>query len=266
MNFSHIIFDKSEGIATIALNRPDKLNAIGARMCQEMSEAFDIIRNDGDIRIMALTGVGKGFCSGQDLGATAQRLAKGVPRTSGATQLLRAAGWFGVEISQIDKPTIAAVNGVAAGGGLSMALACDIRIASERAKFGAVFVRRGLVLESASSYFAPRVLGLPKALELYFTGDVIDATEAERIGIVNRVVPHKDLRAVSRELAIKIARNAPISVGLTKRALYRGAEATDPTIALEFEAAALSWCFATEDVKEGVQAFLGKREPVFKGR
>jgi len=164
-----------------------------------------------------------------------------------------------------EKPTIAAINGVAAGAGLSYALYCDIRIAAESARFGAIWVRRGLVADAGATYLLPRIVGLEKSLELMYTGEIIGAREAERIGLVSRVVPDEDLMKEARELALKIAQGPPITIGLTKRAVYR--EILKELLAeIDFENVANTICHETEDFKEGVRSFLEKRPAQFKGR
>jgi 2-(1,2-epoxy-1,2-dihydrophenyl)acetyl-CoA isomerase len=168
-------------------------------------------------------------------------------------------------INSMEKPVIAAVNGVAAGGGCNLALSCDIRIASEKARFGQVFVRRGVHPDWGGIYFLPRLVGYSKAAELIFSGEVIGAEEALRIGLVNRVVPHEDLPKVSWELADRIARNAPIPVAFAKRGLQSFTKWDLPQ-ALDYESYVLEVCRGSEDMAEGFRSFLEKREPVFKGR
>jgi len=166
----------------------------------------------------------------------------------------------------MDKPVIAAVNGVAAGAGFGVALACDIRIAAEEARFSLIFVRRGLIPDCGSTYNLPRVVGMSRACEMAFTGDLMDAREAERIGLVSRVVKAEALMKVTRELAQRIASGPRVAVQLAKRALYRGAIETDLATQSDYELYLQSMCFQTEDFKEGVTSFLEKREPKFKGR
>jgi 2-(1,2-epoxy-1,2-dihydrophenyl)acetyl-CoA isomerase len=170
------------------------------------------------------------------------------------------------QLRQMDRPVIAAINGVAAGGGFGLALACDIRIASDQARFSQIFVKRGLVPDTGSTYFLPRIVGTEKACELMFRGNVIDAYEAQRLGIVSRVVPHEELMNEVMALAKELASGAPIALGLTKRALYKGASEIDLASQMDFELYLNSLLFGTEDFKEGVMSFLEKREPRFLGR
>jgi 2-(1,2-epoxy-1,2-dihydrophenyl)acetyl-CoA isomerase len=185
----------------------------------------------------------------------------------GATMKGRRGVWdLTAAICNLPKPVIAAVNGVTAGAGFSVALACDIRIASDKARFSQIFVKRGLIPDSGATFFLPRIVGLAKACELVFTGDMIEAAEAERIGLVSRVVPHDELMNVTWELAERIASGPPITIQLSKMALHRGSIATSLEDQVDHENYVQQMCFATEDFIEGVKAFIEKREPIFKGK
>ena len=263
MKYQDLILEKEDGIATLTLNRPDKLNAISMTMRDELPKVIDEVRGDDDVRVLVVTGAGRGFCSGADVTGQAARLA-GEKVGESRRSILAPVGIWGVSLAELEKPTIAAVNGVTAGAGLSFALLCDIRIAAESARFSAAWVRRGLIADVGATYFLPRILGVEKALEFMYTGDIIDAREAERIGLVSRVVPNDDLMRVTKELATKIAKGPPIAIELMKRAVYRdilsglGAK-------LDFESYAQNICRQSEDHQEGVTSFLEKREAHFKG-
>jgi 2-(1,2-epoxy-1,2-dihydrophenyl)acetyl-CoA isomerase len=263
MSWEHVLVDKREGIATITLNRPEKRNAFGGRMRQEIVEVLSEVAADREVRVVIITGAGSAFCVGGDVNefvsGTTQALATVVSNERHA--MCKAV----LTINSMEKPVIAAVNGVAAGGGCNLALSCDIRIASEKARFGQVFVRRGVHPDWGGIYFLPRLVGYSKAAELIFSGEVIGAEEALRIGLVNRVVPHEDLPKVSWELADRIARNAPIPVAFAKRGLQSFTKWDLPQ-ALDYESYVLEVCRGSEDMAEGFRSFLEKREPVFKGR
>jgi len=270
MTYQHIILEKEAGIATLTLNRPETLNAWNIAMGEESYVALDEVRKDDDIRVLIITGADRGFSSGADLSALSG-VGAGPPGFNegmvGSTMKGRRGVWdLTAAICKLPKPVIAAVNGVAAGAGFSVALACDIRIASDKARFSQIFVKRGLIPDSGATFFLPRMVGLAKACELVFTGDMIDAAEAERIGLVSRVVPHDELMKVTRELAERIASGPPITIQLAKMALLRGSVATSLEDQVDHENYVQQMCFATEDFIEGVTAFLQKREPVFKGK
>ncbi|MFC1985031.1 enoyl-CoA hydratase/isomerase family protein [Chloroflexota bacterium] len=267
MTFESIILEKEKGIATITLNRPDKLNAFTYPMNNEIKEAVEDVVNDDDVRVLILTGAGRGFCAGADRGAQAERATmRDVGQRTAKSrhdQLTHLAG--STVINQMEKPTICAVNGVAVGIGLAFTLACDIRIASENARFGALWGRRGLMADGGGTYFLTRIVGTARALELLYTDDIIDAREAERIGLVSRVVPHDELMPVVKELAGKIAKGPSVALELTKRAVYK-ALSNDLESQLDFEHWGQSVCYLTEDHKEAIQAAIEKRDAVFKGR
>ena len=265
MKFDSIIYEKKDGIATITLNRPDRLNAIGGTMAQELGLSLENANSDNEVRVLIITGAGKGFCSGADLttlGGSSEQVGRGLVGRSPAAGGIRS---YTLQIQNFEKPIIAAVNVAAVGAGLSIALACDIRIASDRARFSQIFIRRGLVPDTGSTYFLSRVVGMARACEMVFTGDILDAETAKDYGLVSRVVPHDELMNEVGKLASRIASGPPIAMKLAKRALYRGAT-NDLDSALEFEGYMQGVCFGTEDFKEGIAAFLEKREPEFKGR
>ena len=261
MDYQSIILTREKGIATITLNRPEVLNAMNSRLSMELGMAIGEAGKDDDVRVLVITGVGRGFCVGGDM----KDLPIDVGNMVTTTQALEAWHKILLSIRHLEKPVIAAINGVAVGAGLDLALMCDLRIASENARFGEAYVRVGGFPDSGSTYLLPRLVGSARACEMLFTGDIIDAAEAERIGLVNKVVPADKLAATTRELAARIAAGPPVSIGLIKRAIYTG-EYQDIESALSFVALTTGLCVQTEDAKEGVAAFLEKRPPVFKGR
>ena len=263
MTWEHILYDKAEGVATITLNRPEKMNAFGGLMRQEIVETLETAASDDQVRAVVVTGAGKAFCTGGDVNefvdGSVQALAKQV--SSQRHAMCQAV----LIINQMEKPVIASVNGVAAGGGCNLALSCDIRLASDRARFGQVFTRRGVHPDWGGIYFLPRLVGYAKAAELIFSGEVIDADEALRLGMVNRVVPHEELADKTRELARRIAGNAPLPIAFAKRGL-QNFQKWDLAQALDYESYVLELLMKSEDLVEGFTAFLEKRTPVFKGR
>ncbi len=266
MDYKDIIVEKKGHIATLILNRPDKMNAMSLETREEITAALNDINQDDDMRVMIITGSGdKAFCAGVDVSVMSSRISgqqQDLPTRGALTQRMG----FQVPIfRQIRVPTIAAINGVTAGMGMSFICACDIRIAAENARFTCAWVKRGLVPDGAATFLVPQVVGLEKALELFYTGDVIDAQEALRIRLVGRVVPQAELMTATRELAEKIAGNPPIPVELAKYGVYKGLE-LDIESALDYENFAIKVCTGTEDYKEGVMAFMEKRKPEFKGR
>jgi len=263
METKEILVEKDGPVAVLTLNRPEKMNAISLDMRVEIPRALEEIQANDAVRVLILTGAGRGFCSGADVAVQAARAAGQVADTSRQT-MMQLVGSFILAFERVNKPVIAAVNGVAAGVGLTMTLTCDIRIASSAARFSAIWVKRGLIADGGASLLLPLTVGMEKALELCFTGEVIDAPEAERIGLVSRVVPPEELMARAKELARKIAANPPISVELAKRVMWEKVR-SQLRETLIFESYAQGLCRTTQDQKEAVKAFMEKREPVFKG-
>jgi len=265
MTYEHIIYAKEDHIATITLNRPEKMNAVTGRTMGELAQAIEEVQNDDDVRAVILTGAGRGFCAGFDVsqmvaggGLAADAQAERWRRLQGDWDL----GGGGLLLN-LNKPSIAAVNGPAVGYGFDLALLCDMRIASEKARFRG-WIKVG-ILTHEDAMILPRLVGLARAYEFLLTGDIIDAQEAERIGMVNRVVPHDQLMTAAIELAAKIAKNPPLTVRLTKEAVHKGL-ALPVELFRTFWGQASVYLTETEDHKEGARAFAEKREPVFKGK
>jgi enoyl-CoA hydratase/carnithine racemase len=255
---------RKDGIATLTLNRPERLNALGGTLRQDLHDAVTRAGADPEVRVMVVTGAGKGFCSGGDVKAMGEAKAGQRERpliekiAPGRDRTLLA-------MREAPQPIIAAVNGAAAGAGMNLALGCDLRIASTAAKFTQAFVKRGLHPDWGGTYFLPRVVGMAKACEMIFTGEVIDAAEALRLGIVSRVVAPEELLPTAYEVARRIAAGPPVAIRLAKRSLYAN-EDLDLRGALQMETMAQNICFETEDATEGIRAFGEKRAPTFKGR
>lgn len=266
MAYETITLDKHDGIATVTLNRPQRLNAWTPRMGAELTDAFRDIDRDRSVRVAVLTGAGRGFCAGADMNFFAEQIAAG-----GGTDAGEAAGGpFRVEefpalMRRLSKPTIAAINGYALGVGCTMTLLCDIRIAAEEAKLGFLFPRMGVMAELGSTFLLPRLVGLGRACEFMFTGKQYTAVECERAGLVNRIVPGIELMQAAHALAQEISQCAPLSILLTRQALYQGLHETFEA-QVRHEAFALDYLYRTRDHAEAVRAFKEKRQPVFEGR
>jgi enoyl-CoA hydratase len=258
--YNTLIYEKKDNIGVLTVNRPDKLNAISKDLTEELERFLDEAEKDSDLRVIVITGAGeKAFVAGADINELVERDGIMGRDVSRFRQELFA------RIENLAVPVIAAVNGYALGGGLELALACNIRIASEKAQFGAPEVKLGIIPGDGGTQRLPRLVGLGRAMELILTGDFIDASEAHRIGLANRVVPHEDLMEHVMALAKKIASRPPLAVKYAKDAVNRSQEGdTASGYALESYLHALS-C-TTEDKKEGVNAFLEKRKGNFKGK
>ncbi len=265
MKFKTILVEQKGSILTITMNRPKLLNAMTFQMSEELRTVFETAKFSEKIRALVLTGNGSGFCSGADLAR--RKSSKYDPSTP-----------FGMKDSleeyyhrtmltmgNLEKPIIGAINGVAAGAGISFALACDIIIASEKASFIEIFVKRGMVPDCASSFFLARHVGLARAKEIMFTGERVYAEEALRIGMVNRVVPPDQLMKEARAWALKLSKLPTKAIGLIKQQLHHAFQSSLEEVLRE-EAFGQSMSMATEDSIEGVLSFIQKRPPKFKGR
>jgi 2-(1,2-epoxy-1,2-dihydrophenyl)acetyl-CoA isomerase len=264
MTYEQIAVSTDGGVITITLQRPDKLNALTGVMSDELVEAFTQAREDPEVRAVVVTGAGRGFCAGQDLTEFEAAYRSG-RRPDIREHLVRTYHRLIPLVVEIPKPVIAAVNGVAAGAGVSLALACDIRIATDEARFTQAFVKIGLVPDSGGTWLLPRAIGHARALELSMTGDVIDAATALEIGLVHRVVPSEGFEPEVRAYAERLAALPTAALGATKQ-LLRDALGLGLAEALEREAEAQSRMGQTDDHLEGVMAFAEKREPHFRGR
>lgn len=261
MKYNNIIFTKTGNVAKITLNRPHVLNAINREMLLELKDAFEVIQEDSDVKIVVITGAGgKAFSSGADIKMFAR---------AQSTFQIRSLLLFGTReviqrIERLEKPVIAAVDGLALGGGLELALACDIIIASERTQFGLSGTNLGLVAGWGGTSRMAKIVGVHKAKELLFTGRIIDASEAERLGIVNKVVPTERFEKTVNEMVNTLLSKSQIALRLAKEAINRGIDMeTDKAILHDAEIFSLS--ISSEDAREGLRAFMEKRKPLFKG-
>ncbi|WP_026894427.1 short-chain-enoyl-CoA hydratase [Clostridiisalibacter paucivorans] len=259
MNYDNLLLKKEENVCVLSINNPKSLNALNTAVLKELDKALDEIAADDEISVIILTGEGKAFVAGADIVEMKEKNAE-----EG-----RIFGELGAnvfrKIELMEKPVIAAVNGFALGGGCELSMSCDIRIASEKAKFGQPEVGLGITPGFAGTQRLPRLVGLGKAKELIFTADMVGGSEAEKIGLVNKVVPHEELMNEAMNMAKKIAAKGPIAVKYAKTAINRGIE-TDIETGMAIEKDIFGLCFATEDQKEGMTAFVEKRKPDFKNK
>ena len=261
MGYQTLLFERDAAIATITLNRPQALNALDLVMRRELASVLDEVEADETARVVILTGAGGNFCAGGDvktMRATRHTAAEGRARVESLNRVV-------LRLVDFPKPTIAMVDGYAVGAGSNLALCCDLIIASDRARFGELFWKIGLVPDGGGTWLLSRVVGLARAKELIFTADVIDAAEAARIGLVNRVVPATELLTTTRALAGKIAAGPPAVLRMAKHMVNRAAT-SDLAAALDLEAFSQGIAISSEDHREGLAAFFEKRSPRFTGR
>lgn len=264
MEYSQLSYEVSDRISTITLNRPERMNALTSTMCLELVDVFGKTNADDDVRVVIITGAGRAFCAGADLDpedSALQPLAQGsevgIVRRDSAGQVTLA-------MYDLKKPVIVAFNGVAVGGGITITLSADIRLASENARFSFLFSRRGFSSEGASNWFLPRVVGMGKATEWMLTGRMIEAKEAFACGLVNEILPSEALMPRAREIAADIVNNtAPVAVALCRQLLWRTVGADHPMEAHKIESRVFPWTLAQPDAAEGVKSFFDKRPPRF---
>ena len=262
MEFKTIILEKGQGIARITLNRPEAMNALTMEMLNEIEIAQKEVMGDKDVRVLIVTGQGRALCSGADFSLISYLLDMG---PKGIFQNLRYIQDVITVFETMEKPVIAAINGYALGGGLDMVLACDFRIAAKGAMMGEQYVRAGLMPDVGGTQRLPRLIGLAKAKEMIFLGDMIDADEAERIGLVNRVVSPDTLEAETRAFALRLASAPTMAIGMAKKAIHEG-RAKDMRSGLEIEAHCQTFTMQSVDAKEGLSAVQEKKTPNFIGK
>lgn len=265
MDFQEILYSVDGPVATITLNRPDKMNAFTNRMLKEMIAAFDATDADDAVRAVIVTGAGRAFCAGADISGGGETFAKGGSDVAAKSGVVRdGGGLVALRIFESKKPVIGAINGAAVGVGVTMTLPMDIRLASDGAKFGFVFAKRGIVPEAASSWFLPRLVGISQAAEWCYTGRIIGADEALRGRLVRSVHPAEELMETARSIALEIADGtAPVSVALTRQMLWRMLGADHPMEAHRVDSRAINSRGASADASEGVLSFLEKRPAQF---
>ncbi len=265
--YSDALLTRDGAIATLMLNKPEKLNAFGPTMEDDIRAAIEELKHDSSVRVVILTGAGRAFSSGADVKAWDDRIQSGgePPSVVDSWHQNEARHAMPLGLYELPKPVIAAVNGPAVGMGMDIALACDMRIAAESARFGMLYIKRGLVPDEGGAWFLPRLVGMAKAYELIFTGDWVYGPEAAAIGLANRCVPDDQLMAATRELAEKIASGPPVAMEFAKRAIR---EAGRLSLREHFDAIGyyMSVLNNTDDVAEGMRAFVERRAPVFSGR
>jgi len=259
MAYENLIVEKRGAVAIVTVNRPDKLNALNIKTRGEILAAFDELAQDDEIRVVVITGAGdKAFIAGADINEFAGRTALE------QREIMRGRRAFD-SVEDFPKPVIAMINGYALGGGCELAMACDIRIASIKARLGQPEIKLGIIPGGGGTQRLPRLIGEGKAMELILTGDMITAEEAERLGLVNHAVSPEDLETKTMDIANRIAEMSPVALRMAKQAV-KNASRTDLRAGLEAELDLFALCFASEDKEEGVRAFMEKRKPEFKGK
>ncbi|HEX6843196.1 MAG TPA: enoyl-CoA hydratase [Stellaceae bacterium] len=258
-----IRYEVADRVATITLNRPERMNAFTWEMTDAWAAALAEAQRDDGVHVVIVTGAGKAFCSGGDIQGMGER--KDRTPLERKSELVGHVHRIPLTLEAMDKPVIAAVNGAATGAGMDLALQCDLRYAAQSARLGETYVRVGLVPGAGGTWFLPRLAGTAKALELFWTGDLIGAEEAERIGIVNKVVPDDQLMSHVREVAAKIAKGPPLSIRFIKRAVYQGTR-IDLRTSLDLISSHYAVVSSSADHREAVAAYLEKRKPSFSGK
>ena len=264
MTYETLHYAVKDNIATLTLNRPDRLNALNDTLRDDLYDAIRKSAADPEVRVLVITGAGRGFCSGGDVKAMNEAKELGAARPVGE-KVAPLRDRVLLAMRDAPQPIIAAVNGAAAGAGMNLALGCDLIVASEQARFSEIFARRGLTIDFGGSWLLPRLVGMHRAKELALFADIISAKEAADMGLVNRVVPAGELDAFVADWARRLAAGPPLALGMTKRLLSNSFSMTMDE-ALEAEGMAQSVNSGTEDTAEAIRAFLEKREPKFKGR
>ena len=265
MEYTQIVYDVEDRVATITLDRPEKLNAFNATMMSEMIDAFDRVDADDEVRAVIVTGAGRAYCAGADLAGGGETFARGGTDARTASGVVRdGGGLLTLRIFECTKPVLGAINGAAVGVGVTMTLPMDMRLASDDARFGFVFSRRGIVPEACSSWFLPRLVGISTAAEWCYSGRLFPAAEALQRCLVRSVHPVDELLPAARELAAEIAANtAPVSVALTRQMLWRMLGADHPMEAHRVDSRGIQSRGASADAREGVESFLDKRDPTY---
>lgn len=260
-NYETITVKPDQDVTWIILNRGSKMNAVNIRMMEEIASVTDELAHDAGVKVVIVTGEGRAFCGGGDLTPGGNiNTDELLPNR----EMMRKVSKMILNLKALPKPLIAAVNGPALGVGFSLALACDIVVASEKASFGYPNVLRGIHPDGGATYLLPRTVGLVRATDMLLTGRITDADEAVRIGVVSRLVASQDLLSTARQIAADLAAGASVAISLTKETLAHALEMDLPSV-LELEARAESICALTQDVKEGMKAWVEKRKPVFRG-
>ena len=260
--YEYIQVTEAEGVATITLNRPDKLNAFVGHMRRDLAEALEHAGSDRGTRVVIITGAGRAFCAGGDIAFMAELMQR--RDAEEFSRILGAGRRVILAIRQMTKPVIASINGAASGAGCNLALACDLRIAANTATFSQSFAKVGLHPDWGGTYFLPRLVTPNKACEMFFLGESIDAAEAARLGIVNQVVAPEELESTTMQLAQRLRAAPPIALAAAKHAVYMS-QAAELDEMLRYETEAQLRCFESDDGHEGIHAFLEKREPKFTG-
>jgi 2-(1,2-epoxy-1,2-dihydrophenyl)acetyl-CoA isomerase len=266
MDFKTIIYGSRDGIAKITINRAERMNGYNEAMVKEMVAAIDLARQDDDVRVLIITGTGRAFCAGGDISGAPDSRSRFHGHPMGHMLEMRE-GFHQLVLSlhRFDKPVIASINGAAVAGGLTLALSCDFRIASDQARLGDTALKFALLCDEGGAYLFPRFMGLDRALKMTLLSEVYDAKTALELGLVTEVVPHAELEARTNEFARRLADGPPLAIRLAKRMMYKQREMTLES-ALEDAALNVMITNSSEDVGEGLRAFREKRKPTFKGR